>query len=284
MKIRTDLPILDNPSDIIRKVANFWNKYSLNWQKIWGPHFHHGYFEGDLKNPDIAQQVLLEKLVDLIKIPPQAKILDVGCGIGSSSIFLANQFNADVTGITLSPTQVDMARQQAKLKQAEITFKIEDAHSLKSFPDDSIDIVWSLESCEQFYDKSLFLQRAYQILKPEGQLLLATWCSGQDEYEGKLARDYRRLCTIFDLPYMPTIDQYTKVLQENGYKIQQVLDWSPQVKQSWDLGLARLREYSWWQLFKLGGFEGLKVLRGIKLMRQFFNEGYIRYGVFVAKK
>ncbi len=284
MKIRTDIPITDSPSDTINKITNFWDKYSLDWCKLWGRHFHHGYFEAEISDPDVAQQHLLEKLVNLLQIPLYAKILDVGCGIGSSSIFLAKRYQAEVTGVTLSTKQVDIARLQAKQEQVAVTFKREDAHLLKTFSDNYFDIVWSLESCEQFYDKALFLRRAYQVLKPQGQLLLATWCSGREEYSGKMAQNYRSLCNILDLPYMPTVNQYIKVLQENGYKLEQVHDWSQHVKQSWDLGLARLHDYSWWQLFKLGGFEGLKILRGIKLMRQFFNEGYIQYGVFVAKK
>lgn len=48
-----------------------------------------------------------------------------------------------------------------------VEFKLEDALSLSSIADNSIDLVWSLESCEQFFDKQRFSGwRGVQLIKP----------------------------------------------------------------------------------------------------------------------
>ena len=199
--VRTDRSITHDRPKVTREIADFWNKTSTAWQTIWGPHIHHGYFEDRGETPVKAQEKLIEKLLAPLEISAQDKILDVGCGIGGSSLYLASKYGATVTGITLSQKQVDMAMQLAmKARLENVSFKVEDALSLTSFCDKSFSVVWSLESCEQFYDKQMFLQQAFRVLKPGGRLMLATWCSGADEYAGLQAKQYRKLCVSLQTP------------------------------------------------------------------------------------
>jgi len=283
--IRTDQPLMQDRPKITREIADFWNKTSLAWQTVWGPHIHHGYFEDHGEKPVEAQEKLIEKLLALIEISPGDRILDAGCGMGGSSLYLAKKFGATVTGITLSQTQVEMAQLLAdKEKIQNVSFKVEDALTMASFSDRSFDLVWSLESCEQFFDKQLFIYQAYRVLKPGGRLMLATWCSGSDEYSGSEAKQYRKLCTSLQLPYMPTIDCYAKFLQQQGFIVEQKLDWSSHVHETWEVGLASLREYSLFKIFQMSGWRGLIFGRQGQLMQNAFDRHRVTYGVFVASK
>lgn len=205
--------------------------------------------------------------------------------MGGSSIYLASHYQVKVIGITLSQTQLAIAAADAASQHLnQIIFKIEDALSLTSFADQSVDIVWSLESCEQFYDKSLFIEQAYRVLKPGGKLLLVTWCSDRVVYSGRLAKKYKQLCTAFDVPYMPTIDWYADLLKKNHFTLIESLDWSEQVKKSWEIGISLLKQYSLWKLFKMVGLRGVLFAWQVRLMRTAFAEKRVRYGVFIASK
>ena len=219
MQIKTNQPFFHHQAKINNIIASFWDKTSEAWQTIWGPHIHHGFYEmGETLSPKVAQEKLIDKLATLVSISPNDKILDVGCGMGGSSLILAKKYHATVSGITLSQKQVSIARQEADKEKIEnVNFKIEDALSLTSFADQSMDVIWSLESCEQFFNKSLFIEQAFRVLKPGGRLMLATWCSDQDEYEGTLAKKYRKLCLAFDF-YMPTLITII-LLNQYGFKI-----------------------------------------------------------------
>jgi tocopherol O-methyltransferase len=140
-----------------------------------------------------------------------------------------------------------------------------------------------LESCEQFYDKEQFIQQVYRVLKPGGKLMLATWCSDQEYYEGKKAKDYLTLCKAFCVPYMPTISYYSYTL-EKYFKILLVQDWSENVKQSWSIGMAKLKNYSLLELLKLCGIKGIFLVKKLSLLQRAFEETKIRYGVFIAEK
>lgn len=284
--IQTDQPLMIDRSKMTSTIAKFWDNISEGWAKIWGPHIHHGFYENNNPlSPLAAQEKLIINLAQLLKIQPQDKILDVGCGMGGSSMFLAKNYHAIVTGITLSEKQVAIATEQADKSQImNVSFKIEDALSLQSFPDNYFDVVWSLESCEQFYDKFLFIKQAYRVLKPNGKLMLATWCSDKEEYRDKLANKYRKLCVAFDLPYMPTIEHYRHILQIQDFEINEILDWTENVKKSWEIGISLANAYSLIELFKMGGLRGLRFLKQVNLMKEAFYQNRVKYGVLLATK
>jgi tocopherol O-methyltransferase len=284
--IKTNQPVMLNRAKIMKVIANFWDTISDGWCVIWGPHIHHGYYDSDKPiTPLQAQERLIEKLVEEIELNSGSKILDVGCGMGGSSIYLATHFSADVTGITLSQKQVAIATQQCESQQIKnVRFKIEDALTLESFADNSFDVIWSLESCEQFFDKYLFIQQAFRVLKPGGKLMLTTWCSDRDEYVGEDAKSYKKLCLAFDLPYMPTIETYADLIKRGGFQVANKHDWSEQVKKSWDIGISLVTGYSFIQLIRMTGWRGFRFAKQIKLMRNAFRSRHVRYGVFYAIK
>lgn len=316
MMIYTNKAIMNNPNCIVDQIAEVWDKISLGWRAVWGPHIHHGFYEttesafSECISPLAAQEKLLDKICSLLSIKEKSKILDVGCGMGGTALYLAKKYHSEVIGITLSRAQLKIAKQEIEdeikkgLKNDTrrssgaletsnasestelsnlLSFKIADAHKLNDFSDNYFDIVWSLESCEQFYDKEQFINEALRVLKPGGKLMIATWCASGEYYIGDMAKNYIKLCKAFQLPYMPSINHYQKIL-ESRTKLTAVYDWSSYVKQSWDIGIDQLKKFSWFKLFRMGGLTGIHFVRNLKLMRNAFTSGQLRYAVFVAEK
>ena len=97
------------------------NKQSIQWhydlstvfyRVLWGPHIHHGLWSGD-ESSETAQLKLTQTLARLAQIPTAGcDVLDVGCGMGGSSIHLAKHFGCRVTGVTISQAQFDYARRR----------------------------------------------------------------------------------------------------------------------------------------------------------------------------
>ena len=78
------------------------------WFKTWfdSPYYHQLYKD---RNDDEAQ-LFLRNLLDKLKPPPNAKILDLACGRGRHSRYL-NSLGFDVTGADLSNASIEWAKQ-----------------------------------------------------------------------------------------------------------------------------------------------------------------------------
>src|SRR5258707_12482934 len=96
-----------------QKLRDLYDRTSPYYQRLWGEHIHHGYWISGEETKETAQNQLIEHLAQAAGLEPGSKILDVGCGFGGSTIFLARNLEADPTGITISPIQVEMARKAA---------------------------------------------------------------------------------------------------------------------------------------------------------------------------
>jgi tocopherol O-methyltransferase len=142
---------------------------------LWGQHLHHGLW--NVQEPSAqAQQQLTETLAREAGIRGGEDVLDVGCGMGGSSIHLAHELNCRVTGITISRFQRFWAENSARLHRAasRTAFHCLDAETAE-FPPESFDVVWNIECTEHLYDKAHFFQRAAQWLRPGGRMAICAW-------------------------------------------------------------------------------------------------------------
>jgi len=95
-----------------KEIKDFYDASSSLWENIWGEHMHHGYYGRNGRNKVPRRQAQIDIIEELLywgnlhnpETPPQ-NILDVGCGIGGSTLYLAQKFNATAPGVTLSPEQ-----------------------------------------------------------------------------------------------------------------------------------------------------------------------------------
>ena len=140
-------------------------------------------------------------------------MLDVGCGIGGTSRYLAKKFpEAQVTGITISEEQI--ARATALASERGIPnakFELVDALNMK-FADDSFDLVWACESGEHMPDKEKYVQEMARVLKPGGRIAIATWCQreeGDKPFTPKERATLDYLYGEWTHPYFISIDEYT---------------------------------------------------------------------------
>lgn len=102
------------------------------------------------------------------------RILDVGCGSGLNAVQFA-KLGAQVTGIDLSPGELDIARRTAEVNgvsdRAEfICSPIE----IADVPDNSFDIIWVDAVLHHVLDElELVLRRLVRWVRPEGLLVFA---------------------------------------------------------------------------------------------------------------
>ena len=101
--------MIDTPQYAVdfKRVRHHYDRLSFLYRMFWGEHLHHGYFT-DAENPKTAQIQLMEQLALRAAMPRGATVLDIGCGLGGSAIWLADRFACHVTGMTINPVQASI--------------------------------------------------------------------------------------------------------------------------------------------------------------------------------
>ncbi|WP_309736664.1 methyltransferase domain-containing protein [Chamaesiphon sp. OTE_75_metabat_556] len=280
---------------LYQQIQEFYDASSNLWEGIWGEHMHHGYYgkDGTLKLDRRQAQIdLIEEVLkwsgDFTTNRPQ-DILDVGCGIGGSSLYLAEKFGARVTGITLSPVQANRAKERARAAglQAKTDFQVANALNIP-FPDNSFDLVWSLESGEHMPDKVKFLQECHRVLKPGGKLIFVTWCHRPTTPETPLtAAEHKHLQDIYRvycLPYVISLPEYVEIVEQGGFKDLRVDDWSTAVAPFWDVVIdSAITPQAIFGLFQ-AGWKTIEAAMSLKLMSDGYRSGLVRFGLIAATK
>jgi tocopherol O-methyltransferase len=278
---------------LYQQIQEFYDASSQLWETTWGEHMHHGYYgrKGTYKlNRRQAQIDLIEELLIGSEIKSCHNFVDIGCGIGGSTLYLANKYNAKGQGITLSPVQVKRATERAieyQLNQ-QVTFQVADALNTP-FEDNQFDLVWSLESGEHMPDKEKFLQECYRILQPNGIFIMATWCHRPTtSLAGELTPDEQNhlgeIYRVYCLPYVISLSEYENIANDCGFQKIKTDDWSISVAPFWDEVINSALDLS--TLPKLLQTD-LKTLQGalsLNLMRRGYERGLIRFGVLCATK
>eukprot|EP01033_Poteriospumella_lacustris_P011533 gene11533-8216_t len=275
-------------------------------EHYWGEHIHLGYYgdkernSHDLLPPpknfiqakfDFVDEMLKFSEFDASPAKP-IQVLDVGCGIGGTSRYLAKKFgstNAKVTGITLSPVQAKRAAELAAQQNVvNAEFRVMDALNM-TFPDNSFDLVWACESGEHMPDKKKYVEEMTRVLKPGGKVVIATWCQRDDTNRPFNEKEQRMLNFLYSEwthPFFISIDAYAKLMEGTGHLAHvKTADWTKQTITSWlhsiwvgifDPWPVFGRPRLWWKCFR----DGLTLVR----MHQSFRSGLMEYGMMTATK
>jgi len=226
-------------------VINYYNRtkreYKVLWRSKQGLSLHFGYYDKTIHNHNQAVNRLNEKLADLIEVDSSDRILDAGCGVGGSLIWLASHRRATGVGINITPWQIEFARREAKQRGLanRITFQVGN-YSHTDLPNSAFTVFWGVESIVHAEDKSLVLGEAFRLLKPGGRLVIAEYLL-QDQKLGP--NDEKLIATWLGGWAMPSLlseQQYRHNLSRAGFGQISVEDWTEAVRPS----LNRLRKFA----------------------------------------
>ena len=78
-----------------------------------GMNYSCAYFRSPTDTIEEAQQNKLRHIAAKLDLKPGQRVLDIGCGWGGMAIYLAQNFDVHVTGVTLSKEQLALAQQRA---------------------------------------------------------------------------------------------------------------------------------------------------------------------------
>lgn len=135
---------------------------------------HFGIWDQNVKSHKEALLNENKVLADLASITSGDCVLDVGCGYGTTSIWLAKHIGCKVVGITISQKQVEEAKEMAKRHGVSnlVDFKVMDFHKI-DFPEETFDVAIAIESICHSSEQPNVLKEIYRVLKSNGRFAIA---------------------------------------------------------------------------------------------------------------
>jgi tocopherol O-methyltransferase len=262
------------------KIINHYDRVSPYYQALWGQHIHHGYWIRGDESKEKAQIQLIEHLAQTAGIKPGCRILDAGCGLGGSSIYLGRNYGAEVTGITISPVQVDLARKMAASEHVDATFLLMNAETMEF--DQSFDVVWSVESVSHYQDVPGFFSSAARYLNPGGIIAMTDWFKRENLKEGEQLEFISPIEKSM-LVKLHTMKEYEESMQRSGLQIIKSEILNENCSQTWDICSDIIQDRALWKLAAEQGSDFIRFLRGFRAMRAGFRSGTFAYGLLVSR-
>ena len=204
-----------------KDVEQYYDLSQTHYKRVWdlqrSRSLHYGYWDSSTKNFHEALLNINKILAQKADINKHHKVLDAGCGIGGSSLWLAKNIGCNVTGISLSAKQVQTANNLALAEnlQSLAVFEQQD-FTATHYEAESFDVIWAIESVCHASDKSKFINEAYRLLKKGGRLILADFFKQENlsEKDAALIKQWANGWAIDDFA---TIKNFTAQLNHAGF-------------------------------------------------------------------
>ena len=285
----TELSADELKADAEKHYDDCYRDYLFAWCNKENLALHYGYWD---KQTTSHHQALINKnqvLYETAEIKPTHYVLDAGCGIGGSSIWMAKQHGNQVTAITISKQQANYASQHSKRQgtSEKTTFEVSD-FCATPFADASFDVIWGLESVCHALNKGDFLKEAFRLLRPGGRLVICDGFILRREFSDDEWQDIVTCLNGWAVPNLCSRDEFTELLEENQFQSIAFKDITVETLPSADYMFKvanRLKPVQkitqWLGLRSKAQTANFKV--GIAQHR-LFKDKLVEYGIFTATK
>lgn len=212
---------------------------------------------------------LAREFIDMMGLPADSLVLDLGSGLGGSAFLMATEFNYRVEGLDLSTNMLKRAEAecQALGLQNRVTFELENA--LEMNRPNRYDGVYSRDAFLHIHDKQRLFSAIHRSLKPRGRLLFTDYCCRPQPWSDGFASyvESHHYC-------LHTVEDYAGLLEEAGFKGVVGEDLTQKFVQTLESDLRHLSS--------LADTQELVAAWEAKLERALGGEQ--RWGLFIAEK
>jgi ubiquinone/menaquinone biosynthesis C-methylase UbiE len=155
---------------------------------------------------------------------PDMKVLELGCGTGSTAIVHAPHV-AHIRAIDISKNMIEIAQGKAEAAQVDnVAFEVGTIEQL-SVPDESVDVVLALSFLHLLKDKEAAIAKFYDMLVPGGLFVSSTACLGDSMKFFKYIAPIGKLFGRFPLVKVFGVEHLKECVTRAGFEID--YEWQP---------------------------------------------------------
>jgi cyclopropane fatty-acyl-phospholipid synthase-like methyltransferase len=178
-----------------------------------------------------VDELILETLPPKVATPT---IMDLGCGLGASLLYLADRIDMMGEGITISPLQAARAAEMIAESGASARIRCREGNYL-SPPDDLAgrsDLTFSIEAFVHSPDADGYFREASRTLRPGGKLVICDdfLASAAPPASPRAARRLEEFRTGWRIGSLLTVDQVRALAANHGLVLMRDLDLTPELQ------------------------------------------------------
>ncbi|MGW0392065.1 SAM-dependent methyltransferase [Streptomyces sp. NPDC003042] len=206
-------------------------------------HFHVGLFaEGSHPHTTVSQDTLKQRIIDAQEAivehaarswgayeKPPRRVLDIGCGLGGTSLYWAQEYGSSVTGLTVAAEHVPLIQhfaQRAGVGRS-VTPVLRDVHDLDETH--AYDAAYANES-SGYTDRTRLFEVVAKALKPGG------WFGIQEHFVRR--PEWREFIDGYYRTRLGTREEYLAEAEAAGFELEQDEDVTDRVAEFWVQSMA----------------------------------------------
>jgi cyclopropane fatty-acyl-phospholipid synthase-like methyltransferase len=212
--------VMSSESEAIRAYyEGTWFDYRLLWFDTESYALHFGYWDDRTASHAESLANTNRLMATHARFQSGQSVLDAGCGVGGTAMWIVRHYNVQVTGITISPDQVRRAVRLLDRRELSDRVRVERRDMTESgFPAASFDIVYAIESAGYAPDKRRFLEEAYRVLRPGGRLVVLDAFRTRRPLGGEDEELLRSWLTDWAIPPdLPTLEEASREATSAGF-------------------------------------------------------------------
>jgi ubiquinone/menaquinone biosynthesis C-methylase UbiE len=159
-----------------------------------------------------------EKLIEGSALDASSHVLDLGCGIGAFATFAAARFGCRVTGLTICPEHLPLARDLAERRGVSRLVELCEADMNRlELPPRSFDLIVNQETMCYARDRRALLESILPLLRPGGRWAALEFALAERPMDDRARASYRAVCDGFHLAGFDTPSDVREALHASGY-------------------------------------------------------------------
>ncbi len=285
--------------EMLEEVNDYYEEAYLDYVLVWRTWshgaMHFGYHDTDslvsrwLRFGDAMHEVD-RVLADEAEVGEGDRVVDLGCGVGGSVLYLAGERDAEAVGVNLSGRHLGKARRKARRRDVDGAEFVRMDFTDAGFDDGAFDVAWSIEAACHAEDTGEWAREAYRLLDDGGRLVVSDGFLSEPMDE--LPEDARRRIDMIDEAWVggevDTVHEFRRHLEDAGFEDVEFRDQYERVKPSavYLYIASVLAAPGAWVLEKLG-LRGERQHRNRVAARHQYpvlRDGVVKHGLFTAKK
>ncbi|MDD5039562.1 MAG: methyltransferase domain-containing protein [Patescibacteria group bacterium] len=215
-------------------VSYYYDVITNSYRSFWGEFFHPAIYENEHDDRVTALRKTHSRFIKDACLNPGDSFIDLGCGIGGLTCYVAQKCRCRGVGITISKYQIAQAKKLARVWQAGSTeFRLLDIIAVEQLGE-KFDAAFLVDVGCHLPDKALAMKKIAAVLKPGGRLVIADWL--QKEHPNALERELllEPFNRYWHFPSMESLAGYKKIIRKAGMRVVQAEDVSIKTRKNWE--------------------------------------------------